>query len=57
MNRPNKVQDWAVFDPNQPLQLTAGIYGFSNVFGVAVGFGWSNVFRQPPAAPEFCRQL
>jgi len=32
-------------DPNQPLQLTAGSCGFLNVFGVAMDFGLSSVFR------------
>jgi len=34
------------------LQLTAGIFGFNNVFGFVVGFGLSDVFRQTPAATE-----
>mgnify|MGYP001573313839 CR=1 FL=1 len=42
-------------DSNQPLQLTAGSFGFSNVSGVAAGFGWSDVFRHPPAATELGR--
>ena len=47
----------SVFDenqsnPNKPLQLTAGNCGFYNVFGVATGFGLSDVFRKAPAATE-----
>ena len=38
--------------PNQPLQLTAGIYGFMTVFWFAMGFGLSDGFRKNPAATE-----
>jgi hypothetical protein len=31
--------------PNKPLQSTAGLCGFNNVFGVVVGFGLSNGFQ------------
>ena len=37
--------------PNPPLQLTVGLHAypiFINVLGIATGFGWSDVFRQPP---------
>ena len=41
--------------PNPPLQLTAGSFCFYNVFGVVVGFGLSDGFRQTPAATELGR--
>lgn len=41
--------------PNQPLQLTAGSFGFYNVFGVAVGFGLSDAFGNPLPQLNFFR--
>lgn len=41
-------------DSNQLLQLTAGRYGFINVFWVAVGLGLLSVFQQTPTAIELC---
>ncbi len=41
-----------VKNPNKLLQLTAGLLGFNNVFGVVVGFGLLDAFRQTPAATE-----
>jgi len=38
--------------PNQALQLTAGIFGFINVFWFAAVFGLSDLSRQTPAATE-----
>ncbi len=42
-------------NPNQPLQLTAGILWFNNIFGVAMGFGLSEVLWQTLAATELSR--